>query len=169
MKRIYLRSAIRYRPTELPPSPRDENFTFVTNFRVFTSLLLGSGFRQQVDCRGRRFRFSSRIFPMGDGFPDPLLIATSFAHLEFSYREILQWRICFACRLIAGAKTGRIFRQEIRKPVMPGSSQAKRTERFSVRKSLRYPLAAQICHGSECGAVWIMFVRSEAWLAAHFL
>ena len=41
---------------------------------------------------------------MGDGFPDLLLIAASYAHLEFLYRTILQWRIRFACRLIAGAK-----------------------------------------------------------------
>ena len=30
VKRIYLRRAIRYRPAESPPDPRDEKFTLVT-------------------------------------------------------------------------------------------------------------------------------------------
>ena len=63
---------------------------------------------------------------MGDDFPDPLLIAASFTNLEFSYRTIPLRRIRFACRLIAGAKCGRIFRQEMIKPVTPEASQAKK-------------------------------------------
>ena len=35
--------------------------------------------------------------------------------------------------------------------------------------SLRCPLTAQICHGSVCGAVWIMSVGSAAWLTARSL
>ena len=52
----------------------------------------------------------TRIFPMGDGFPDPSPNAASYAHLEFSYRAIPLRRIRLAFHLIAGAKFGRIFR-----------------------------------------------------------
>ena len=109
------RWAIRYRPSE-PPSSRDENSTLVTKSKsgmsdksdpagilprppdenlVFatnctpsepTLPLQAAG--QRADCRGRGFQFSSRIFLLGDGFPDPLLIAASFAYLDFSYRTI---------------------------------------------------------------------------------
>ena len=86
---------------------------------------------QRADRRGRGFQFSSRIFPMGDGFPDLLLIAASYAHLEFLYRTILQWRIRFACRLIAGAKFGSIFRQEMSKARDAGFITGKKKERLS--------------------------------------
>ena len=43
---------------------------------------------QRADCRGRGIQFSSRDFPKGDSFSDPLLTAASFTHLEFSYRTI---------------------------------------------------------------------------------
>ena len=67
---------------------------------------------RRANCRGRDFLFSSGIFPIGYNFPDPLLIAASFTHLEFSYRTIPLRRIRFACRLIASAKFGRNFRYE---------------------------------------------------------
>lgn len=59
---------------------------------------------QRADCRGRGIQFSSGIFPIVYNFPDPLLIATSFANLEFSYRIISLRRIRFAWCLTAGAK-----------------------------------------------------------------
>ena len=59
---------------------------------------------QRADCRGRGIQFSSGIFPIVYNFPDPLLIATSFANLEFSYRIIPLRRIRFAWCLTAGAK-----------------------------------------------------------------
>lgn len=103
-------------PAEPSPSPRDENFVFVTNYSQSESTPSEPVAGQRADCRGRGYQFSSRIFLMGDGFPDPLLIAASFAYLEFSYRTILQWRIRFACRLIAGAKTGTIFVKKLETP-----------------------------------------------------
>ena len=154
VKRTRLPWAIRYRPAEPPPSPRDENSTLVTKSKsgmsdksdpeetlprptdekyIFVKNCTPSEQMppypvagQRADCRRRGFQFSSRDFPMGDGFSDPLLIAASFTHLEFSYRAIPLRRIRFACRLIAGAKFGRIFRQEMRKPVTPEASQAKK-------------------------------------------
>ena len=59
---------------------------------------------QRADCRGRGIQFSSGIFPIGYNFPDPLLVATSFANLEFSYRIIPLRRIRFAWCLTASAK-----------------------------------------------------------------
>ena len=82
----------------------DEKYIFVKKATSSEPTLPLQMAGQRADRRGRGFQFSSRIFPMGDGFPDLLLIAASYAHLEFLYRTILQWRIRFACRLIAGAK-----------------------------------------------------------------
>ena len=126
VKRTGLDCAIKYRPAEPPPSPRDQNFVFVTNHPTSEQTPPYPVAGQRADCRGRDLQFSSRIFLLGDDFPDPLHVAASFAHLEFSYRTIPLRRIRFACRLIAGAKFGRIFRQEMRKPVTPEASQAKK-------------------------------------------
>ena len=135
------------------PRPPDEKYIFVKKGTTSEQTLSDPVAGRRANCRGRRFQFSSRDFPKGDSFSDPMLIAASYAYLEFSYRTIPLRQIRLACRLIAGAKFGRIFRQEMRKSVMSVPSQAKKTERFSVRKSLRCSLAAQICHGSACGAV----------------
>ena len=116
VKKINYRWAIRYRPAEPPSSSRDENSTLVTKSKsgmsdksdpagilprphdekyIFvmkgtTSELIlplqTAGWR--ADCRGRSFQLSSRDFPKGDSFSDPLLTAASFTHLEFSYRTI---------------------------------------------------------------------------------
>ncbi len=88
-----LRQQRVYRCHPARPQPRlcDEKLIFVTNLCHPTLLLHGSDLRQREDCRGRHGQFSSRIFPIGDSFPDPLLIAVSFIHLDFSYRTILQW------------------------------------------------------------------------------
>ena len=84
--------------------PPDENFVFVTNCTPSEPTLPLQTAGQRADCRGRGFQFSSRICLLGDVFSDPLLIAASFAHLEFSYRTIPLRRIRFACRLTASAK-----------------------------------------------------------------
>ncbi len=109
----------RYHPAEPPPSPRDENFVFVTKQLPPEPSSPDPVAGQRADCRGQRRQFSSRDFPIAQRQPNPLLIAASYAHLKFSYRTILQWRIRFACRLIAGAEIGRIFRHETEKPATP--------------------------------------------------
>lgn len=43
---------------------------------------------RRANCRGRGIQFSSGIFPIGYNFPNPLLIAASFAYLDLSYRTI---------------------------------------------------------------------------------
>ena len=69
VKRIGLCCAIRYRPAEPPPSPRDEKFPFVTNCISPTALLpLHDGVRQ-CDCRRRHKRFSSRFFCWANHIP----------------------------------------------------------------------------------------------------
>ena len=91
-------------PERTLPQPPDENFVFVTNCTPSEPTLPLQTAGQRADCRGRDFQFSLRIFLLGDGFSDPLLIAASFAPLEFSYRTIPLRRIRFVCRLTAGAK-----------------------------------------------------------------
>ena len=119
VKRIGLRRAIRYRPAEPPPSsrdensilvkksksgmsdksdpagilprPPDENLVFATNCTPSEPTLPLQTTGQRADCRGRGFQFSSRDFLLGDCFPDPPLVALSFAYLESSYRTTPQW------------------------------------------------------------------------------
>ena len=142
--------AIRYRPAEPPPSPRDQNFVFVTNHPMSVQTTPDTVAGQRADCRGRDLQFSSRIFLLGNDFPDPLHVATSFAHLEFSYRIIPLRRIRFACRLIAGAKFGRNFRQEMRKLVTPGESQAKKDGAILLTK-----IAPSFIGGSDLPRLWV--------------
>lgn len=115
------------------PRPLDEKHIFVKKGTTSEQTLSDPVAGRRANCRGRRFQFSSRDFPKGDSFPDPLHVAVNFTYLEFSYRTIPLRRIRLACRLIAGAKFGRNFRQETRRSVMSVPSQAKKTERFSVR------------------------------------
>ena len=142
--------AIRYRPPELPPSPRDENLVFVTNCTPSEPTLPLQTAGQRADCRGRGFQFSSRIFLLDDGFPDPLHVAASFAHLEFSYRTIPLRRIRFAYRLTAGAKFVRDFRQEMRKPVTPEVSQTKKDGATLLTK-----IAPLFVGGSDLPRLWV--------------
>ena len=113
-------------PEETLPQPTDEKYIFVKKDSPSEPTLPLQTAGQRADCRGRGFQFSSRDLLTDDGFPDPLHVAARFAHLEFSYRTIPLRRIRFACRLTAGAKFGRYFRQEMRKPVTPKASQAKK-------------------------------------------
>ena len=117
--------AFWHSPAEPPPRPRDENYVFVTNCPRPEQTPPDPTVGQQVDCRGRAYQFSSRTFPRGTSFPNPLLIAASFDHLKFSYRTIPQRRIRTGGRLIAGAKMGQNFRHETGKPVASCSSRAK--------------------------------------------
>lgn len=144
VKKTNYRWAIRYRPTEPPPSPRDENSTLVTKSK--------SGMSDKSDPAGtlrdllmknisssRKALHPSRCFA-SDGwaasrlpwvglsiFVKNISVERRFfrpaarcgelpPHLEFSYRTIPLRRIRFACRLIADAKFGRNFRQEKESP-----------------------------------------------------
>ena len=134
----------------LPRHP-DEKYIFVKKGTPSELILPLQTAGRRANCRGRGIQFSSGIFPIGYNFPDPLLIAASFANLEFSYRIIPLRRIRFAWCLTAGAK----FSSRNKKARDAGFVTGKKKKRFSWRKSLRCPVTAQICHGSGCSVVWI--------------
>ena len=71
----------KLRPACHPSTLRDEKYIFVKNGSPSELMLPELAPEQQADCRGRGFQFSSRDFPTSDGFPDPRLIAASFACL----------------------------------------------------------------------------------------
>ena len=116
VKKINYRWAIRYRPAEPPSSSRDENsilvkksksgmsdksdhvgtllqppdekYIFVKNCTPSEPNASVSGGWAASRLPWAGFQFSSRDFPKGDSFSDPLLIAASFAYLDLSYRTI---------------------------------------------------------------------------------
>ena len=68
--------------------PHDEKYIFVMKGTTSGQTLSDPVAGRRANCRGRDFLFSSRDFPKGDSFSDPLLIAASFAYLDLSYRTI---------------------------------------------------------------------------------
>ena len=120
---------------------------------------------RRANCRGRDFLFSSGIFPIGYNFPDPLLIATSFANLEFSYRIIPLRRIRFAWCLTAGAK----FSSRNKKARDAGFVTGKKYEATLLTKIA--PLSSD---DSDLPRLWVQCgmdtsARDAAWLAARSL
>lgn len=67
---------------------------------------------QQANCRGRSYQFSSRDYPTGEGYSDPLHNVAWLSYLKFSYRIIPQRLIRTGWHLSAGAKSGRNFCHE---------------------------------------------------------
>ena len=154
-------------PAGTLPLPLDEKYIFVKRSSTSKPTLPLQTAGQRADCRGRSFQFSSRDFPKGDNFLDPLLIAASYAYLEFSYRTIPLRRIRFACRLTAGAKFGRYFRQEIRKPVTQGDHRQKEwSDSLDENRSV---IHRRLRSSSALGAVWYRYRLRGLRLALRFL
>ncbi len=83
VKKLWQQRVCRYHLAKPPPSPRDENFVFVTNFPQ----------PEQTP-------------------PDPLRNPVASAYLVFSYRVIPKRQIRAGGHLIIGAKNRWNFRQE---------------------------------------------------------
>lgn len=147
------------------PRPPDEKYIFVKKGTPSELILPLQTAGQRADCRGRGIQFSSGIFPIGYNFPDPLLIAASFANLEFSYRIIPLRRIRFAWCLTAGAK----FSSRNKKARDAGFVTGKKYEATLLTKIA--PLSSD---GSDLPRRWVQCgmdtsARDAAWLAAHWL
>ena len=120
-----------------PARPPDEKYIFVKKGSPSEPMLRFRRLGSEQTAVGGAFNFRQEYFCWATVFPIRCTLRRASPHLEFSYRTIPLRRIRFACRLTAGAKFGRYFRQEMRKPVTPEASQAKKTGRLSWRKSLR--------------------------------